>query len=117
MHSSMYCRCDTVESAGAMKKPYWYQPGQVEMPALDVVATCNDAGTEWSLAVANRHASKPMSCAILLGSRPLTGDDANSYNDVDAPDRVAPEQTTLRFENGQASFAPHSVTIVKSRSE
>ena len=42
----------------------------------------------------------------------LTGDSPDSYNDTEHPDRVAPHQVDLRFENGTAILPPHSLIVV-----
>jgi alpha-N-arabinofuranosidase len=113
---------DAAIATGAQRKPHWYEPGQTPMPALDVVATCDDTGREWSVAVANRHRSKPISSSLRVGSGRLpsrverivlAGPDADAYNDVDAPDRVVPEVFSDSCPDGVLEFPPHSVSIVK----
>ena len=92
------------------------------MPSLDVIATCNHARSEWSIAVANRHEAKAVSRVIALGgdllhgnaeALVLSGDSMDSYNDVDAPDRVVPEKIKVSIIDGVMEFPSHSVTILK----
>ena len=42
----------------------------------------------------------------------LSGDSTDSYNDVEYPDRVAPEKTQLTFTQSATRLPPHSLTIV-----
>jgi inosine-uridine nucleoside N-ribohydrolase len=96
--------------------------GEVPMPALDVVATCDDAARKWSVAIVNRHRTNEITAAISLGRTAISGDreavvlsgpDADSYNDVQAPERVAPEHRKQRSADGETTFPPHSLTIVQ----
>lgn len=43
----------------------------------------------------------------------LAGDSQDSYNDIEHPNRVAPQKTTLTFTKGVVNLPPHSLTIVK----
>lgn len=92
------------------------------IPILDAVATCDDDRKCWGIVVVNRDPEQETTCRVSLGDSRLSGRHAalvlsgpgpDAYNDVDCPDRVAPVQADLRFEDGQASFPPHSVTIVR----
>ncbi len=42
----------------------------------------------------------------------LSGDSPDSYNDIDHPDRVAPQKTELTFRNGIVNLPAHSLTII-----
>jgi alpha-N-arabinofuranosidase len=42
----------------------------------------------------------------------LTGDSPDAYNDIESPDRVAPEQVALTFQNGAVSLPPHSLVVI-----
>jgi len=92
------------------------------IPVVDAIATVDAADRNWSIALANRHPEKPVDCTIRMKDTPLDGEYAalvlagespDSYNDVDHTDRVVPEKTTLKFANGVARLAPHSLTILK----
>ena len=113
---------DAAIALGVIRKPYWYQPGEVRMPVLDVVATCDDARKHWSVAVVNRHRTDAITSTMMIGGSKLSGQveavvlsgpDADSYNDVDAPERVAPETLEMRIVEGVTTFPPHSVSIIK----
>ena len=43
----------------------------------------------------------------------LTGDSPDAYNDIDDPNRVAPRETELTFQQGAVSLPPHSLCIVE----
>ncbi|GIR26885.1 MAG: hypothetical protein CM15mP41_0710 [Flammeovirgaceae bacterium] len=43
----------------------------------------------------------------------LTGKSTESYNDINNPDRVSPEEVELTFKNGIVNLPPHSLTIVQ----
>jgi alpha-N-arabinofuranosidase len=45
----------------------------------------------------------------------LTADSPDAYNDIEDPDRVAPEKIMLTFREGVAELPPHSLTIVSVR--
>ena len=92
------------------------------MPAVDAVATCDAARLKWRIALVNRHPTQSTRCAVTLGAEKLdgmfratvlAGDSPDAFNDVDAPDRVTPQRTTLSFEGGSVALPPHSVTILE----
>lgn len=96
--------------------------GGKSIPVVDAVSTVDASGRNWAIALVNRHPEKPVACsirmkdALLDGEYPafvLAGESPDSYNDADHPDRVAPEQKTLKLANGVAQLAPHSLTIIK----
>lgn len=96
--------------------------GEPAVPAFDGVATCDPAMTAWRLALINRHPEKALSCNVVLAGQPLqgdypatmlSGDSPDAYNDINQPERVAPERARLVFQDGTASLPPHSVTIVE----
>jgi alpha-N-arabinofuranosidase len=99
-----------------------YQHGRQSVPAVDVVATCDDAKKRWRIALVNRHAAQPVQCSVVLDGKPLAGkfratvlagDSTDAYNDVDRPERVVPQKTELSFTDGAAPLPPHSVSIVE----
>jgi alpha-N-arabinofuranosidase len=92
------------------------------VPVVDAIATVNESGKRWAVALVNRHPEKPVACTVgmkggpLEGSYPavvLAGDSPDAYNDIEHPNRVAPQRTKLRFTNGVANLPPHSLTIVE----
>ena len=89
---------------------------------IDAIATVDDLGTTWTVAMTNRHPSKPVQCTLTMGDTPLdgtyratilTGDSPDSYNDLDHPNRVAPKVTELTFTQGTTSLPPHSLCVVE----
>jgi alpha-N-arabinofuranosidase len=92
------------------------------IPVADAIATVNDAGTMWSIALVNRHPSEEMDCTAKLKDAPLSGsfhatvlvgDSPDAYNDIEHPNRVTPEERRLTFKNGTVKLPPHSLTIVE----
>ena len=93
---------------------------------VDAVATVDDSGRAWSVAMINRHPSEDVRCTIKLGDTPidgihqatiLTGNSPDSYNDIASPDRVMPKKTTLTFDQGTTTLPPHSLCILELRLE
>lgn len=96
--------------------------GKLPMPMIDAVATVNGAGEKWAIALVNRHPSEAVACAVKLGDRSLhgtfdatilAGDSPEAFNDMEHPDRVVPEKTQLKINQGVVSLPPHSLTIVR----
>ena len=92
------------------------------VPVVDAIATVNEAGDHWVLALVNRHPDREVLCEIRIKDMlldgeyealVLAGDSAEAYNDVDHPERVKPYRTSLAFSQGITSLAPHSLTLVK----
>jgi alpha-N-arabinofuranosidase len=53
---------------------------------------------------------------MLDGLHPATilhADSADAFNDIAHPERVAPRQAELRFQNNTTTLPPHSLTIVR----
>jgi alpha-N-arabinofuranosidase len=105
-----------VLEAGSLKH------GNQWVPMLDAIATVNESGKNWSLALVNRHPQKEVACTVRMKDMPLegnydalvlAGESPDSYNDMDHPNRVAPEKTTLGFAQGVVKLPPHSLTIIK----
>jgi hypothetical protein len=48
-------------------------------------------------------------CATLV----LAGDSPEAFNDIENPNRVAPQKTTLTFIKGAVNLPPHSLTLLK----
>ncbi len=100
--------------------------GNQRVSIADAVATCDQSGQSWRIALVNRHPSKSASFTIRLKGEPLDGSyEANqlegpspdAYNDVDAPNRVTPQDVKLTFRDGAVSLPPHSLTILHVESE
>ncbi len=92
------------------------------VPVADAVATVDETGRVWSIALVNRHPSGATECTVLLGDVPLSGafqatllvgDSPDAYNDIEHPDRVEPVDGQLIFREGQAQLPPHSLAIVR----
>ena len=88
---------------------------------VDVLATTNDKGSKWSVALVNRHPDEVVECTVKLGATPvdgtfsatvLAGDSPEAYNDIDNPERVVPEKKQLTFKDGVVNLPPHSLSIV-----
>jgi alpha-L-arabinofuranosidase len=97
--------------------------GAKSIPVVDAVATVDDSGKNWAIALVNRHPEKDVSCTVQLEDRllegehaalVLTGDSPDAFNDIEHPDRVVPRKTTLTFTQGEVSLPPHSLCIVKA---
>ena len=43
----------------------------------------------------------------------LEGDSAEAFNDIEHPNRVAPQKRTLTSDHGVVELPPHSLTILK----
>ena len=93
-------------------------------PVFDGIATCSAGRTGWRLALINRDPAQTLACTVMLDGQPLEGqhpatvlcgDSPDAYNDIDQPDRVAPERTHLEFEAGSAALPPHSITFLDIR--
>jgi alpha-L-arabinofuranosidase len=91
---------------------------------IDALATVDASGKVWAIALINRHHQETLACAVKLGEQlpvgsfeatRLCGDTAEAFNDVDNPDRVAPEKVRLKVEQGVVRLPPHSLTIIKPR--
>ena len=96
--------------------------GDESVSVVDAIATVDDAGKMWSVALVNRHPSEEIDCtvelkgAVLSGqldATVLAGDSPDAYNDIKHPNRAVPESKRLAIHNGVIRLAPHSLTIVK----
>jgi alpha-N-arabinofuranosidase len=96
--------------------------GDRSIPVADALATVDDAGRLWSIALINRHPSEPLDWMVAFNGTPLSGtfqatvlagDSPDAYNDVDSPDRVAPLQQALEFQEGSTKLPPHSLTVLQ----
>jgi len=92
------------------------------VPMIDAIATVDESGKVWAIALVNRHPSKHAACTVrmkemLLEGRYeatiLAGDSTDAFNDVEHPNRVVPERTQLSFNKGIVNLPPHSLAIVR----
>ncbi|MCH2084674.1 MAG: hypothetical protein MK226_19965 [Saprospiraceae bacterium] len=88
---------------------------------VDAIATLDEKGTTWSIALINRHPSDAINCTVNMGNQPLKGkfsatmltaDSPEAFNSIENPDRVAPKEVELKFDKGIVELPPHSLTIV-----
>ncbi len=95
--------------------------GNQSIQVMDAIATVDESGRHWAIALVNRHPSENVECTVKLGHRLLDGkyratllsaDSVDSYNDIDYPDRVAPKEVELTLKKGVVDLPPHSLTIV-----
>jgi len=93
---------------------------------IDAVATVDESGKQWSIALINRHPSKVVRCTLDLTGMPLdgtfqatvlTGDSPDSYNDIKRSDRVVPKNVELIIKKGITDLPPHSLTILHVSAE
>src|ERR1035437_6985267 len=86
--------------------------GGKSVPVVDAIATVNESGKRWALALVNRHPEKAVVCTIKMKNRPLqgsyqaivlAGDSPDSYNDIENPNRVVPrsEEHTSELQSRQ----------------
>jgi alpha-L-arabinofuranosidase len=96
--------------------------GGRRIPVLDAIATVNDSGKSWAIALVNRHPEKELACTVRMKdlllegtykATVLAGDSPEAFNDLENPNRVTPQKTTLTFTKGAVNLPPHSLTIVK----
>ena len=80
---------------------------------VDTVATVDESGATWVVALMNRHPREEVVCTLQIGDRPidgtfkatmLTGDSPEAYNDIEHSNRVVPREEQLTFQNGRVSL-------------
>ena len=91
------------------------------IPVVDAIATVNESGKKWAIALVNLHPEKAVACTVKMKDRllqgsyqamVLAGDSRDAYNDIENPNRVVPKKTKLTFTKGVVNLPPHSLTIV-----
>jgi len=96
--------------------------GDRSVPMVDALATVDDTGRNWSLALVNRSPQQEVECTIKLGdalpvglldATILAGGSPDDFNDVDHPARVVPVKAQLAVKQGIVKLPPHSLTILK----
>jgi alpha-L-arabinofuranosidase len=119
---AMYANLLQTHVAGANIESGRLTQGGSSVAMVDAIATVDDSGKNWAVAIMNRHPSEEVTCTLDLGALPidgthkatiLTGDSPDAYNDIEHPHRVAPRVTELTFEAGSVSLPPHSLCIVE----
>ena len=94
--------------------------GETSVAVVDAIATVDESGKHWAIAMVNRHPSENVVCTVTLGSSSLegtytatllAGDSPNAYNDIEHPNRVVPKKVELTFNKGATRLAPCSLTI------
>lgn len=102
------------------------QPGDLKKATakIDAIATVDKEGKRWAIALVNRDPFQAVACTVKLGGRLLegtfaakilVGDSPEAFNDIEHPDRVAPEKIQQKFSQGVVMLPPHSLTIVRIR--
>ena len=95
--------------------------GKDSLAVVDAIATVDKPGKNWSIALVNRHPSDALACTVKMkdtlldgeyDATVLTGESADSYNDIEHPNRVVPKKTKLTFKKGVVNLSPHSLVIV-----
>jgi alpha-N-arabinofuranosidase len=95
--------------------------GGSSVAMVDAIATVDESGKKWAIAMMNRHPSKEVSCTLKMAellvdgiyeATVLTADSPDAYNDIENPNRVMPKKIALTFKEGVTSIPPHSLVIV-----
>ncbi|MEE3327523.1 MAG: alpha-L-arabinofuranosidase C-terminal domain-containing protein [Myxococcota bacterium] len=95
--------------------------GTASVAMVDAIATVDESGKKWAVAIMNRHPSEDVACTLKIAQLPingtykatvLTGESPDSYNDIGHPHRVVPRETELTFKKGAVRLPPHSLVIV-----
>ncbi len=80
--------------------------GNGAISVLDAIATVDESGKNWSIAIVNRHPSQEVACTVKMKDTPLVGrydatilagDSPDAFNDVEHPNRVVPERTAAHI--------------------
>jgi alpha-N-arabinofuranosidase len=96
--------------------------GKRAVPVLDALATVDESGKKWALALVNRHPDKSVACTIqfmnhLLDGKysavVLSGDSPEAFNSIENPNRVVPITKEVHVEQGKAELPAHSLMILK----
>ena len=95
--------------------------GKSSVAMVDAIATVDESGKKWAVAMMNRHPSKEVTCTLKMAellvdgtyrATVLTSDSPDAYNDIEHPNRVVPKKIVLTFKKGITSLPPHSLVIV-----
>ena len=100
--------------------------GESSVALVDAIATVDESGDTWTVAMINRHPAEEVCCTISMGDIPLdgkvqamvlAGDSPDAFNDIEHPNRVAPVKTELVFEQGVVNLPPHSLCVFEFSQE
>jgi alpha-N-arabinofuranosidase len=98
------------------------QDTEQSVAIVDGIATVDESGKQWALAIVNRHPSQDVACTVRMNDDTirgtfegaiLSGDSPDAFNSVEHPNRVVPEKKEIEIVNGVVRLPPHSLTIVK----
>ena len=98
--------------------------GNRQVSMIDAIATVDESGKHWAIALVNRHPVKAVACTVKMKDMPLegdyettvlAGDSPDAFNDIEHPDRVVPRKVMLVFTKGVVNLPPHTLAIVKVR--
>ncbi|MEC9093194.1 MAG: alpha-L-arabinofuranosidase C-terminal domain-containing protein [Planctomycetota bacterium] len=101
-----------------------FTQGKSSFALVDAIATVDESGNKWAVAMMNRHPSKKVNCTLKMAeslvdgsyrATVLTGQSPDAYNAIGHPNRVTPKKMMLTFKNGITSLPPHSLVIVGGR--
>ena len=118
---SMYANLLAANVADSFVSSDPFAQGEASIPALDALVTCDDSRRAWKLALVNRHPTQPLRCRVSLAGRLLqgdcpavllSGDSVDAYNDVNAPDRVIPQEAVLPLVDGAVTLPPHTLAVL-----
>ncbi len=118
---SMYANQLEEQVCNTALKADWLANEKDSIPVFDGIATVDKSGANWAISLVNRHPTENVHCTVMMGGKPLNGkykatvlagDLPDSYNDIDFPNRVVPEEVEVRIRKGIAILPPHSLTIV-----
>ena len=96
--------------------------GDKSVSMVDAIATVDESGKKWAIAMVNRHPDQEVACSIMMKDVPLDGkykarvlasDSPDAFNDIEHPDRVVPKNVELMVTRGLVTLPPHSLTILK----
>jgi alpha-N-arabinofuranosidase len=96
--------------------------GTQSVSVADAIATVDESGKNWAIALVNRHPDTEVVCTVKMkdllldgeyAATGLSGDSPDSFNDIENPNRVIPRKKTLAFTKGVVRLPPHSLTIIK----
>ena len=100
--------------------------GDRSISVVDAVVTSDEQGWRWAIALVNRHPSRDLACKVVVGGMPLNGkypatilsaDSVDACNDVEHPDRVAPEKKAMTFCEGMGTLPAHSLTVLETKKD
>ncbi len=96
--------------------------GNQSTPMLDGILTSNAEGTRYVYAIVNKHPSDAQTLRLApnglkkksgkIKGIVLKGASTDDYNDIGAENRVVPEETNYKVQNGEVTLPPHSLNIL-----